>query len=398
MGADRGALQYEADQAGLATEGQTRAFRPTAGFRRAAVALADAIAGHEGGAERTAAAVALIELARAGERDSLVELLRADHGSPTATWTVACYQIGDLTPSAWRDFGEPIEAVTTLAGCGVPGHVAAELLVSTEGGLRWTALVRTGDRVVFQPLTESTAAEAATNGPDMVSPDTVSAVTDRWAARVSGWALSPDDASTGSGTSPASGGFDPALAVRAISEELANRLDVLVETVGRAASERADKHDREMSVRLADLDERLDRIEAELRRINDRLDTPAALTSAAQLPSTAKAPPPASPRGQADPAVIDLRDGSPLQQEVGPVTANLGPLIGAGTRQAFARVVRVIRQAQGTVADIKSAGVGAEAHPGGPARLRSARTARVSRSRVSAPTAQRTVDGHSRPV
>ena len=99
------------------------------------------------------------------------------------TWTVACYQIGDLVPCALRDVGDPVQAVRALAACPEASHVAAELLASTATGLRWAALVRTGEQVVYQAPTPESASCAATT-----SPDTLRGALDAWSDRLAGWA------------------------------------------------------------------------------------------------------------------------------------------------------------------------------------------------------------------
>lgn len=96
------------------------------------------------------AASALIELAEAGDGEALRALLRPDPARAAASWSVACYRIGDLVPHSLRDFTDPVDAVTTLADCGDPDHLAAELVASTSDGLCWVPLVRTGERVRFQ--------------------------------------------------------------------------------------------------------------------------------------------------------------------------------------------------------------------------------------------------------
>lgn len=129
------------------------------------------------------AADALLALAEQGASADLAAILTPAPDAPSVVWTVACYQIGDLTPSALQDFSEPVTAVTTLCGCPDPSHVAAELLASTEAGLRWAALVRTGERIEFQrpPLgmtgTDTPPADAAA----------------RWRAHLDTWADGGDD-------------------------------------------------------------------------------------------------------------------------------------------------------------------------------------------------------------
>lgn len=153
---------------------------------------ADSDAGR-GAARR--AADALLALAEQGASADLAAILTPAPDAPAVVWTVACYQIGDLTPSALQDFSEPVTAVTTLCGCPDPSHVAAELLASTEAGLRWAALVRSGERVEFQrpPL--------GMTGADTLPTDAAT----RWRAHLDTWADSGDDPS-GGGDTP--GGVD----------------------------------------------------------------------------------------------------------------------------------------------------------------------------------------------
>src|SRR4029078_10589509 len=96
------------------------------------------------------AGAALVGLALAEADDELRDLLTPDPNDHNVVWTVACYQIGDLTPSALRDFPDPVEAVAVVAACPDETHVAAELVASTAGGLRWTAVLRTNDHLSVQ--------------------------------------------------------------------------------------------------------------------------------------------------------------------------------------------------------------------------------------------------------
>jgi len=124
-------------------------------------------------------ASAIVGAARAGDAALLRDLLRPDPQRNETTWTVACFQIGDLAPSAIRDFADPVAAVLQFAGCGEPMHVAAELVASDSGGSRWTALVRTGDRLVFQLFGDASAESASSTGSSVVE-----AVRLRWAERL----------------------------------------------------------------------------------------------------------------------------------------------------------------------------------------------------------------------
>lgn len=154
-------------------------------FRRAAVALAGSATGSPEARElATIAADALAAMAAAGDEAGLRSVLRPDPDWEAVAWTVACYQIGDLTPSALRDFADPVEAVATLVRCDNPSHLAAELLVSAEDGLRWTAAVRTGDRCSYQLLAPGTCSDGHDSG-------RLASVFIRWGLRYEEWAAVP---------------------------------------------------------------------------------------------------------------------------------------------------------------------------------------------------------------
>src|SRR3954454_20048840 len=139
-------LQTSARRIGI--EADARAARP---FRLAAVRLSDEQPDTDAyRAASSEAANHLVGLALADAGDDLRRLLTPDPAEVNVIWTVACYQIGDLTPSAIRDFPDPIDAVATMAACPDEAHVAAELVASTAGGLRWTAMLRTNDLLSFQ--------------------------------------------------------------------------------------------------------------------------------------------------------------------------------------------------------------------------------------------------------
>ena len=87
-------------------------------FRGAVVRLSGVPRGQlNGAAEATEAASALLEMAAAGDEAGLREVLRPDPERTDVTWTVACYRIGDLTPSELRDFS------ASRAGLRCPGVV-----------------------------------------------------------------------------------------------------------------------------------------------------------------------------------------------------------------------------------------------------------------------------------
>jgi hypothetical protein len=137
-------------------------------------------------AHRAAAAdagAALVGLALAEAEDELRDLLTPDPIDHNVVWTVACYQIGDLTPSALRDFPDAVEAVAMVAACPDEMHVAAELVASTDGGLRWTAVLRTNDHLAVQLPTPDTASDGSRE-----HPGDLAAALRRWRERLTGWA------------------------------------------------------------------------------------------------------------------------------------------------------------------------------------------------------------------
>jgi len=159
---------------------------PRAGrlFRLAAVRLSNEPTDSE--AHRAAAAeaaAALVGLALAEAEDDLRDLLTPDPNDHNVVWTVACYQIGDLTPSALRDFPDPVEAVAVVAACPDETHVAAELVASTSGGLRWTAVLRTNDHLAVQLPTPDTASDGSRE-----HPGDLAAALRRWRERLTTWA------------------------------------------------------------------------------------------------------------------------------------------------------------------------------------------------------------------
>lgn len=154
-------------------------------FRRAAVGLALSVdEGTTSGDHARECGAALVALASDDQELWLAPILRADPSQAEVTWTVACYQIGDLSPTTLRDFADASSAVRTLAGCGEAAHVAAELIVTDCGGVRWTALVRSGADVVFQLLESGTASAATAT--------TLLEVRHRWEDQLMDWAARPD--------------------------------------------------------------------------------------------------------------------------------------------------------------------------------------------------------------
>ena len=161
-------------------------------FRLAAVRLTEEPSDSE--AHRAAAAdagAALVGLALAEAEDELRDLLTPDPDDQNVVWTVACYQIGDLTPSALRDFPDPVEAVAMVAACPDDSHVAAELVASTAEGLRWTAVLRTNDHLAVQLPTPDTASDGSRE-----RPSDLAAALRRWRDRLTAWA---EDGANGGG-------------------------------------------------------------------------------------------------------------------------------------------------------------------------------------------------------
>jgi hypothetical protein len=134
----------------------------------------------------TEAAAALVAGATAGD-PRLAQILRPDpDDAGPMTWTVACYQIGDLSPTTLRDFSHANEAVQAVARCRDGAHVAAELLASSASGLRWTAMIRTGELLHFQLPRTSTNGGAGAGG-------ILDAAQDRWADALARWAAEADE-------------------------------------------------------------------------------------------------------------------------------------------------------------------------------------------------------------
>jgi len=156
----------------------------TVRFRRAAVAMAlSPETGEERCTHAEECASALVDLASGGHEALLASLLKADPGDGESTWTVACYQIGDLSPTTLKDFAEAVPAVAHLYGCGSASHVAAELIVTNPEGVRWTALVRSGDTLAFQAVGTATGTAP--------SPGRLLRARHAWEDQLLGWASEP---------------------------------------------------------------------------------------------------------------------------------------------------------------------------------------------------------------
>jgi hypothetical protein len=211
------------------------------------------------------AARLLVGLALAGASDELRELLVPDPAVSENRWAVACFQTGDLTPVSIQDFDDPAEAVVMVAVCPDSAHGAAELVVSNERGLRWTALWRTEDHVSFQLPTADTA-EAGEETEDGDQSEELAGALDRWRARLGEWsgllgmALPPE--------LQAAREADPAMPVQLQFPGFPPRR-------ASATSTRSslDAPSRRAAVQLQALEERLTHIESTVREISAGLQT-----------------------------------------------------------------------------------------------------------------------------
>jgi hypothetical protein len=233
-------------------------------FRLAAVRLTEAPT--ESDEHRAAAAdagVALVGLALAEAEDELRGLLTPDPSDHNVVWTVACYQIGDLTPSALRDFPDPVEAVATVAACPDESHVAAELVASTAGGLRWTAVLRTNDHLAVQLPTPDTASDGSRE-----HPGDLAAALRRWRQRLAAWSENSGQAADDPVTNPLRAAAGTAIVMPlapvaspaargpvGASSALDGRLDGLERRVGELVGRQdLDAVDRSISSRLGRLE------------------------------------------------------------------------------------------------------------------------------------------------
>jgi hypothetical protein len=266
-------------------------------FQRAVVRAVAAADNRDRQAACRAAGESLLRLAAAGASAELRSVLSPDPVNSNVTWTVACYQIGDLTPSAVRDFADPVGAVTTLAICEDPTHLAAELVASTSLGLRWVALLRTNGDLSFR----IPDADAATDQSHAHATELADGLR-RWRSRISQWAEGIDHADVDtSGTEPLPETAPrPAGPTASSSSAAASELDDLRVRLADAEQRivaSVDAHqatvDRavatglgQMAVQLAAVENRLsqalDAVHAVAERL-DRLDGPLATPALEQL-------------------------------------------------------------------------------------------------------------------
>jgi len=224
------------------------------------------------------AALALLGLAAGGHTTEVATYLGPDPAVDQVTWTVVCYQIGDLSPSAVRDFADVTEALATLVRCDDPTHRAAELVGSTADGLHWTAVVRSGDQLAFQLPSEDTLRAS--------DPDHVRDAVARWAAQLRRWAAGdepapePSPRAAAAPTAPAApGAVDERLdAVARTLALLASRVSTLVERPDAASA--VDARLASVASHLKDLSDGLLAealrhgltVEAQVDRITQRVD------------------------------------------------------------------------------------------------------------------------------
>jgi hypothetical protein len=212
-------------------------------FQRAVVRAAQAADHRDRQAASRAAGEALLRLAAAGAAADLRSVLSPDPVNSNVTWTVACYQIGDLTPSAVRDFADPVGAVTTLAVCDDPTHLAAELIASTSLGLRWVALLRTNGDLAFR----IPDADTATDQSHAHATELADALR-RWRSRISQWAEGVDHADVDTS--------GPELPAK-VSPALSTAAPVSASSTSMAASTAGTAEIAELRTRLADAEQRI---------------------------------------------------------------------------------------------------------------------------------------------
>jgi hypothetical protein len=262
------------------------------GFRVAAVRLSVQKTETEGFLDASAEAARwLFSLALAGSADELRRLLSPDPIDHAVTWTVDCFQTGDLTPIATRDFDDPVEALTAVADHSDEERAASELVACTAQGLRWTAIVRTHDRVLFQLPNAETFTDRSDAGGDVPA-------LRRWRKRLADWSahsggeldtdviarLEPTTATAGASTFVLDERFAVLTRRLAAIEASMSGLSLDVETVTLAANERETiavaERERDAEAATADVDARLAVFESALRGVEARTAEVDATTAA----------------------------------------------------------------------------------------------------------------------
>lgn len=258
----------------------------------AAIALATALDDEERERAALEAGTAIRDLAADGRADDLRSVLTPEPSNANVTWTICCYQVGDLAPSGMHDFADPVAALQVLVDCPDASHIAGELIASTRNGLCWTALTRTNDRLRFQLPGPSTLHDTHDGQAGV-------AALGSWDEQLSEWLggnLDGDPEAT-SGSHPVGDvdGVDgpladepapaaplatepagsPASTTTAAAGHVLERLDGLTARLGSAELDRSWLVDRIVSVEVtaAVNDHRLtDQLDAIERRLTERLD------------------------------------------------------------------------------------------------------------------------------
>jgi hypothetical protein len=258
-----------------------------------AIALATALDDDERERAALEAGSAIGDLAAEGRADDLRSVLTPEPSNANVTWTVSCYQVGDLAPSGMHDFADPVVALDCLVACPDASHIAGELIASTRNGLCWTALTRTNEQLRFQLPGPSTLHDTGDGHAG-------AAALRAWDEQLSRWL--GGDAELGADTDEARDGVDVDLSVDShdghplpltpevvpaadpdewpgamapAGGELVERLDGLTARLGSAELDRSWLVDRIVSVEVtAAVNERrlADQLDAIERRLGERLE------------------------------------------------------------------------------------------------------------------------------
>ncbi len=254
-----------------------------------AIALATALDDDERERAALEAGSAIGDLAADGRADDLRSVLTPEPSNANVTWTVCCYQIGDLAPSGMHDFADPVAALHCLVACPDASHIAGELIASTRSGLCWTALTRTNQRLRLQLPGPSTLHDVGDGQAGAAALRAWDDQLGRWlggdgegekCAELDGEADSADDAAApgpvelavDSARGP--GGREPSSGA-----DVLERLDGLTSRLGSAELDRSWLVDRLVSVEVAAavsgrrVDDRIEAIERRLERIERALTT-----------------------------------------------------------------------------------------------------------------------------
>ncbi len=199
------------------------------------------------------AARLLIDLARLGASDELRRLLTPDPAESKPTWTVVCFETGNLAPVDVREFVDPAEAIAAVAECAEPEHTASELHACAARGVRWVAVSRVHGRVLFQ-LPDDLTVSGGADEPDRATPLVAEALL-RWRERVATWSAK-DSSARGGVASPAESEarmYAVAPSVDRRVEELEQRLLAIETSIRQAIAGVSTR----VSSSMAEFDERL---------------------------------------------------------------------------------------------------------------------------------------------